>query len=204
MMNWIWFILILLSVVFGICNGKINDVSQAAFNGAANAVGLFITLLGCMCLWNGIMKIADAGGLTKALAKFLSPITKKLFPDVKPCSEGMKAICMNIAANFLGLGNAATPFGLKAMTEMSKNAIDKKTATDSMATFIVINTASIQLIPTTIAVIRLKYGSASPFDILPCVWISSVATLLCGIFFAKLMEGPKKLKNIKHSMKNKL
>jgi spore maturation protein A len=147
-----------------------------------------------MCLWNGIMKIADAGGLTKALAKILSPITKKLFPDVKPGSEGMKAICMNIAANFLGLGNAATPFGLKAMKEMSDNSLEKKTATDSMATFIVINTASIQLIPTTIAVIRLKYGSAAPFDILPCVWISSIITLLCGILFAKLMEGPKKIR----------
>lgn len=188
MMNWIWFILIAFSVVFGIFNGRINDVSQAAFKGAENAVSLFIVLLGCMCLWNGIMKIADAGGLTKVLAKLLSPITKKLFPDVKPQSEGMKAICMNIAANFLGLGNAATPFGLKAMSEMSKHAPDKKTATDSMAMFIVINTASLQLIPTTIAVIRLKYGSVNPFDILPCVWIASIVTLISGITMAKILE----------------
>lgn len=189
MMNWIWFALIAISVIFGIATGHINEVSQASLNGAGNAVSLFITLLGCMCMWNGVMKIADACGITKALANLLSPVTKRLFPDLKNDEAGMKAVCMNIAANFLGLGNAATPFGLKAMKEMAKHSVQKDVATDTMATFIVINTASIQLIPSTIAVIRLKYGSAAPFDILPCVWISSIVTLLSGIIFAKLFEG---------------
>ena len=188
MMNLIWFALIGISVVFGITTGRVNEVSQASLNGAGNAVMLFITLLGSMCLWNGLMKIADACGITRALAALLSPVTKKLFPDLKPDSAGMKAVSMNIAANFLGLGNAATPFGLSAMKEMVKHAPEKGTATDTMAMFIVINTASLQLIPTTIAVIRLKYSSKAPFDILPCVWLSSIVTLLCGILFARIFE----------------
>ena len=189
MMNWIWFALIGISVIFGMATGHINDVSQASLNGAGNAVTLFITLLGSICLWNGLMKIADACGITGLLAKLLSPATKRLFPDLKPNSAGMKAVSMNIAANFLGLGNAATPFGLCAMKEMVKHSSKKGVATDSMAMFIVINTASLQLIPTTIAVIRMKYGSVAPFDILPCVWLSSIVTLLCGIIFARLFEG---------------
>lgn len=187
-MNWIWFILIGISVIFGIATGHANEVSQASLNGAANAVTLFITLLGSMCLWNGLMKIADACGITNVLATLLSPATKRLFPDLEPKGAGMRAICMNIAANFLGLGNAATPFGLMAMKEMAKHSYEKGVATDSMATFIVINTASLQLIPTTIAVIRMKYHSAAPFDILPCIWLSSIVTLLCGIIFAYCFE----------------
>lgn len=188
MMNWIWFALIAISVIFGIATGHINAVSQASLMGASNAVTLFITLLGSICLWNGVMKIADASGVTKGLALLLSPVTKRLFPDLKPDSSGMKAVSMNIAANFLGLGNAATPFGLAAMKEMAKHAREKGVATDSMAMFIVVNTASLQLIPTTIAVIRLKYGSSAPFDILPCVWLASVVTLLCGILLARIFE----------------
>lgn len=188
MMNWIWFALIGISVVFGIGSGRINEVSQASLNGAGNAVTLFITLLGSMCLWNGLMKIADACGITRALAALLSPVTKRLFQDLKPDSAGMKAVSMNIAANFLGLGNAATPFGLCAMKEMVKHSHQKGVATDTMAMFIVINTASLQLIPTTIAVIRLKYFSKAPFDILPCVWLSSIVTLLCGILFSRIFE----------------
>jgi spore maturation protein A len=188
MMNWVWFVLIGISVVFGIATGHINEVSQASLNGAGNAVALFITLLGSMCLWNGLMKIADACGITKALAAILSPITKRLFPDLAPTSAGMKAVSMNIAANFLGLGNAATPFGLCAMKEMAKHSHEKGVATDSMAMFIVMNTASLQLIPTTIAVIRMKYGSVAPFDILPCVWLSSIVTLVSGILLARIFE----------------
>lgn len=188
MMNWIWFVLIGLSVICGIFTGRINQVSQAALGGACDAVTMFITLLGTICMWNGLMKIADSCGITKLLANFLSPVLKRLFPDLPPASAGAKAISMNIAANFLGLGNAATPFGLQAMKEMAKKAPYKDTATDSMAMFIVINTASLQLIPTTIAVLRMKCGSAAPFDILPCVWMASIVTLLFGILVAKIFE----------------
>lgn len=188
MMNWIWFALIGLSVLCGFATGHAGDVSQAALSGACDAVALFVTLLGSICMWNGLMEIADSCGITKLLAKFMSPVIKRLFPDLEPNGAGTKAICMNIAANFLGLGNAATPFGLMAMKEMAKKTIKKDTASDSMAMFIVINTACLQLIPTTIAVIRLKCGSASPFDILPCTWFSSIVTLICGIIFAKILE----------------
>jgi spore maturation protein A len=188
MMNWIWFILIALSVICGISTGHINEVSQAALGGASDAVTLFIILLGTICLWNGLMKIADSSGITQLLADFLSPVIKRLFKDLPPNGAGMKAISMNIAANFLGLGNAATPFGLVAMKEMADNAPEKGVATNSMAMFIVINTASLQLIPTTIAVLRMKCGSRAPFDILPCVWFASIVTLLCGILFARLFE----------------
>lgn len=188
MMNWAWFILIAVSVVFGIATGHINEVSQASIKGAGDAVTLFLVLLGSICLWNGLMKIADECGITRILSRLLFPITKHLFPDLEPSGEGMKAICMNIAANFLGLGNAATPFGLRAMSEMSKCSHEKGTATNSMAMFIVINTACLQFIPTTVAVIRIKCGAASPFDILPCVWLSSIITLFFGILLAKIFE----------------
>ncbi len=188
MMNWIWFALIALSVICGITTGHINEVSQAALGGACDSVTLFLTLLGSICLWNGLMKIAESCGITRLLAKLMSPAVKRLFPDLPPTGAGMKAICMNISANFLGLGNAATPFGLQAMKEMAKFAPEKGVATNSMAMFIVINTASLQLIPTTIAVIRLKCGSQAPFDILPCVWFASIVTLICGITFARLYE----------------
>lgn len=192
MMNWIWFALIVLSVIFGIFTGKIGDVSQAAISGANDAVVLFLTLLAVICLWNGLMKIAESAGLTHALAKLFSPATKRIFPDIPPESPCMHAICMNIVANFLGLGNAATPFGLAAMKEMAKSppkhSLRRGIASNSMAMFIVINTASIQLIPTTIAALRIRHQSAAPFEILPCIWLSSVVTLLFGVFCAKMLS----------------
>lgn len=189
MMNWIWFALIALSVIIGALNGRMNQVSQAAIGGASDAVSLFLILLATICLWNGLMNIAQKAGITKALAKLLSPVTKRLFPQVKPGSAGMQAISMNIVANFLGLGNAATPLGLAAMKEMSRGKqLEKRTATDSMAMFVVVNTASIQLIPTTIAALRIKHGAAAPFDILPCIWISSVVTVFVGIITAKTLS----------------
>lgn len=186
MMNWIWFGLIFISVVFGALTGRMNQVSQAAITGACDAVTLFIFLLGTICLWNGIMNIADKTGVTQKLQKLLLPVTKRLFPDIKPGSKGMKAISMNMVANFLGLGNAATPLGLQAIREMSKDS-PPGVASNSMVTFVVLNTASIQLIPTTIAAIRLKCGAAAPFDILPAMWLASTVTLLFGIFMSKML-----------------
>ncbi|MDR3645899.1 MAG: spore maturation protein A [Clostridia bacterium] len=192
MMSWVWFGLIALSVVFGICTGRINQVSQAAISGAWDAVSLFLVLLAAICLWNGLMRIADKTGITGLLQRLLLPVTKRLFPDLAPGGAAMKAISMNIAANLLGLGNAATPLGLQAMSEMKKKAGATNTATNSMATFVVINTASLQLIPTTIAAIRIKYGAAAPFDILPAMWFASAVTLCFGIAAAKSMEGRPK------------
>ena len=188
MMKWIWSAMITLSVIIGIADGRINEVSTAALTGAADAVALFLILLGTICMWSGLMKIAEAAGITAIIAKLLSPITKRLFPDLKPDSEGMQAITMNMTANFLGLGNAATPLGLRAMKIMAESSPKKDTATNSMAMFIVINTASLQLIPTTIAAIRINNGSKSPFDILPCIWLASIVTVVTGVVLAKIMS----------------
>ena len=187
MMSWIWFGLIAVSIICGIFTGKMNEVSKASIAGAGEAVALFLVLLATICLWSGLMKIADRAGITSVLQKALSPVTKRLFKDLKPGGSAMKAITMNIAANLLGLGNAATPLGLKAMKEMSAGAKDKKAATDSMVTFVVMNTASIQLIPTTIAAIRIRYGSLKPFDILPAMWFASAITLCFGIALSKML-----------------
>ena len=187
MMKWIWSAMLVLSIGIGAATGRIGAVSQAAITGAAGAVELFLLLLGTICMWNGLMKIAEYAGVTDAVCRLLSPLTRRLFPDLKPSSEGMQAITMNMTANLLGLGNAATPLGLRAMKYMAQEAPDKGVATDSMAMFVVINTASLQLVPTTIATIRIKYGSAAPFDTLPCIWISSIVTLSVGILLAKLL-----------------
>ena len=186
MMKWIWSAMLVLSVLIGMLTGRIGAVSQAAITGASDAVGLFLIMLAMICLWNGLMNIAEKAGITQAIAKLLSPLTRRLFPDLDPKGEGMQAITMNMTANFLGLGNAATPLGLRAMKKMAEQAPEKGVATDSMAMFVVINTACLQLVPTTITAIRIKYGSAQPFDILPCIWIASVVTLSAGVLFAKL------------------
>jgi spore maturation protein A len=183
--------MLVLSVLIGIATGRIGEVSQAAISGAVDSIGLFLILLGTICMWNGLMKIAERAGITQMIARLLSPLTRRLFPDLDPDGEGMQAVTMNMTANFLGLGNAATPLGLRAMKKMDECPHEKGVATDSMAMFIVINTASLQLVPTTIAAIRIKCGSARPFDILPCIWIASIVTLCSGILLARLMARRK-------------
>lgn len=140
-----------------------------------------------MCLWGGMMRIAEKGGLTELLSKALSPLMRLLFPKLKPDGPACRAILMNMAANFLGLGNAATPFGLKAMNELEKENPIPGTASNSMVVFVVLNTASIQLIPTTVATLRLQYGSAQPMRILPAVWAASFLTALAAVLMAKLL-----------------
>lgn len=192
MMKWVWSGMVLLSVVVGLATGRIGAVSQAAIKGAQDAVLLCITLLGVICLWNGLMKIAERAGVTRVLARLFLPLTRRLFPDLPAHGAGMQAVCMNMTANLLGLGNAATPLGLRAMREMAAAAPRKGTATNSMAMFVVINTAALQLIPTTTAAIRIRFGSANPFDILPCTWVSALASLAVGIGLAYVLAGKEK------------
>lgn len=190
MLSYIWGGMLIVSLVCSLCTGKMEELSSAALNGAGQAVELSLSLLGAMALWSGLMKIADKGGITAILAKLFSPILRLLFPDYKPKSPALKAICANMAANLLGLGNAATPFGIAAMKEMEKENKTPKTANRSMVMFVVLNTASIQLIPTTIAAMRASAGSNQPFDIIVAVWIVSVLSLLAGILTAKCFEIP--------------
>lgn len=188
MMNYIWPCLILISVLFGLLNGRAAEVSDAFFSGAADGVQLFITLLGMIILWSGIMKIAENIGLTKALSRLFSPVLRRLFPGVDADSPASRAISMNVAANMLGLGNAALPLGLSAMKEMQRQNKNKNVATNDMVMFVVMNTASVQLIPTTVAMLRAKYGSAAPMEILPAVWVTTVCAMAAGLIVAKLLS----------------
>ena len=189
MMNYVWAGIMVVSIICAMATGRLNEVTTAMFSGAGEAVTLVISLAGAMCLWSGLMRIADQAGLTQKLAKSFRPILKLLFPSLPPESEAAKAISMNVSANLLGMGNAATPFGICAMQELSKRSGSPEVATDDMITFVVMNTASIQLIPTTIAMIRTSYGSAAPFDLMPAIWITSVAALSVGIVMTRMLGG---------------
>jgi spore maturation protein A len=188
LLNYIWAGMILFSVICAAATGRMEPLSGAVLNGASDAVTLVFSMTGMMCAWTGLMKIAEEGGLTLLLSKALNPLMRRLFPDCKPGGSAVKAMCMNITANLLGLGNAATPLGIAAMKELKKSN-PTQTADNSMVTFVVLNTASIQLIPTFLGTMRAQYGSSSPFDILPAVWITSVCSVIVGLTAARLMEG---------------
>lgn len=188
MLNYIWGFMMIISVVCAVATGRIEKLSSSILEGASSSIDLVISLTGMMCLFTGLMKIADESGLTKIISRILSPLISKLFPDYDKDSKAFKAICMNITANLLGLGNAATPFGIKAMKEMSKSLKKPGYANNSMIMFVVLNTASIQIVPTMMSALRQKHGSASPFDVLPAIWMTSVFALFVGILTAKLLE----------------
>lgn len=185
-MNWIFAGLLFLSVVFALLTGRTQELTTAALNECSNAVGLCVKLLGITCLWSGIMKITDRSGLAEKISRLLSPLLRRLFPGISEGSAASKAISMNITANLLGLGNAATPLGLQAMEELQKENHSQDTASNHMITFLVLNTASLQLIPTTAAALRLSYGSRSPMEILPAVWLTSSAALVMGLLAVKV------------------
>ncbi len=185
-MKWLFSLLIIISFICSIITGKTDEVSKALISQCADAVELSFSLLGMICFWSGIMEIASKSQFTKFLSKLFKPITKILFKGISSSSEAIEAICMNISANFLGLGNAATPLGLNAMEKLKKISPYKHTATDNMITFVVLNTCSIQLIPTTIAVLRQNAGSKSPMEILPAVIITSIITATVALTFAKI------------------
>ena len=188
MMKYVMTVLIAAAFVFAAVSGRMDTLSSAFLEECGSAVQLAITLTGVIALWSGLMRVAQSSGLTEKLAALASPVLSKLFRGLRRGGKAMQYITLNITANILGLGNASTPFGLEAMREIEKEELspDPQTASDNMITLTVMNTASLQLIPTTAAALRLKYGSAAPMEILPCVWISSVCTLTaalicCGI-----------------------
>lgn len=186
MLNIIWPIFIIVSYIYAIVNGNIENVNNAVFEYTENAVTLTITLLGTMCLWNGLMEIASNTKLIKRLTKLLNHIVNFLFPESKNDKKIHEEISMNIVANMLGLGNAATPLGLKAMKSMQEKNPDKDKLTNDMATFIILNTASIQIIPTTVIAIRISLGSIEPTKIIFAVWFSTICAATVGIIVTKL------------------
>lgn len=173
-----------MSLIFGILCGRLPQLSQAALEQSANAVNLAISLAGSLCLWSGVMKVAERSGATDALSKWMSPVISRLFRAVAPTSKAAKLICMNMAANLIGLGNATTPLGIAAMRELEQISGKRKTATNSMVMFVVLNTASLQIIPTTTAMLRLNAGSRGPMEILPAVWAASLCSVISGVVMA--------------------
>jgi spore maturation protein A len=188
MLNYIWMGLLLIGFLAGILNGRLSEVTKAAMDSAQAAVTICIGLIGVMCLWTGLMKIAEKSGLIKAIGKAVQPVLGFLFPDIPKNHPALGAIVMNLAANFLGLGNAATPLGIKAMQQLQKLNKAGDTASDSMCMFLVLNTAAIQLIPATIIALRTAEGSAKPAEIIVCIWIASVCATITGIIAAKLLR----------------
>ncbi len=192
MLNIIWPIFIIASFVYAILTGNIQSVNNSIFESTASSVNLSITFLGTICLWTGIMKIAQKTTFVTKLTTFLKPLINFLFPEMKNNEKAKEEISMNMIANILGLGNAATPLGLKAMKTMQKENNKKDTISNSMAMFIVTNTASLQLIPTTVIAIRSSLGSNDPTKIIFPVWGATIAAAITGVMATKLFIKCKK------------
>lgn len=192
MINIIWASLIIIGFFVGTINGKIDLVTTAAIDSAKEAVELSFGLIGVMGLWLGIMKIGEDSGLIKAIARILQPGMKILFPDVPADHPAMGAMIMNISANILGLGNAATPFGLKAMEELQTLNRKKDTATNAMVTFLAINTSSVTLIPSSTIAILSSAGSSNPTEVIgPTIMATTVSTVV-AIVVARTLQNSSK------------
>ena len=178
MLNIVWPIFIIISFIYGIFSGNLKELNSSIFESINSVIELSLNLLGTMCFWCGIMKIATETTVAEKLTKILKPIIRIIFPEVRKNSKTEKEISMNMIANILGLGNAATPLGLKAMKSMQEENEDKEKLTNSMAMFIILNTASIQIIPTTVIAIRNSMGSDNPTKIIFPIWVASISAAL--------------------------
>jgi spore maturation protein A len=176
MVNWIWMGMIVFSVVFGAANGKMEQVAEAAFGGAQTGVTVCLGLISILVFWMGLMRIAEDAGLVRKLSILLAPIVRRLFPDVPPDHSAMGYILSNMSANLLGLGNAATPMGIKAMQELQKLNPTPSVATPAMCTLLALNTASITLVPTTMIAIRMNFGSLHPADIVAPTLLATIVS----------------------------
>jgi spore maturation protein A len=181
MISYVWTGLMVLACVTAVCLGRTDELSAAVTDGAANAVTLCITMIGILGLWSGVMELMERAGITQGIAKRLMPILSKLFPSAN--RKAKKNIASNITANLLGLSNAATPFGLQAAEEMYRTLGDS----DELLRFLVLNTTSIQLIPTSIAAVRAMLGAQNPFDIMAAVWGASILSVAAGLLAATVL-----------------
>jgi len=187
MMKWIFSGLIFISLFFGAGFGRMSEVSNAVISSGGDAIQLALTLAGAMCLWGGVMKVAHKAKLTEQISRLFAPVIRLLFKGLPPDSEAAQAMCLNISANVLGLGNAATPLGITAMNRLAELNGQSDTASDYMCMFVVLNTASLQIIPTTIALLRANAGSTAPMEIMPASWAASAASITAGIIAAKIL-----------------
>ncbi len=190
MMKWVMVVMLTAAVICGVVTGRMAEVSESFLSECTSAVELSISLVGIICLWSGVMRVAQKSGITEKLAKLFSPVLGRLFKGLKKGGKAMQYITLNLTANILGLGNASTPFGIAAMNEIEaeeKNT-DSESASHNMILLTVMNTASLQLIPTTVAALRLQAGSENPMIILPCVWIVSICALTAALLGVKLFR----------------
>lgn len=188
MINYIWFFIIIVGIGFGIITGRGEIVSKAIISSTGSTVELIIQLLGLMCLWCGVMRIAEKSGLTYKLSKALRPVLKILFKDSSENPSVMEPMVMNITSNMMGLSNAATPFGIKTMDAMEKANTNKGTATNDMARFLVLNAACIQFVPTSVISIRAACGSQSPgIIIIPAIITTGIAGIM-GMIYCSILE----------------
>ena len=185
-LTWIWTIFAVCATLFAIFTGRGAQITGAALEGARQGIQVSIAIAGPLCLWSGVGRLMEKLKLTDGLASVLSPILHRLFPQSKTDPELAGALSGNVCANLLGLGNAATPMGIRAVQRL-KDPARPNLATDQMCRLVVMNTASIQLLPTTVAAVRSSAGAAAPFDILPCVWVSSVLSVSAGLLAAWVM-----------------
>jgi len=185
-MAWVWSGMVVLSLIFGIISGNLDQVAAAALEGANSAVELSLSMAGILCLWSGVMEILNVCGLSALLARAFRPLLRRLMPRAAQDEETLAALSANVSANLLGLGNAATPLGIQAARRMARGC--GGTASNELCRLVVLNTASIQLLPTTIASVRSAAGSAAPFEILPAVWLASVLSVMAGLLTERLLS----------------
>jgi len=182
-MSFFWVFCLLFSVFGAVFSSSTAALSEAALEGAASGIRLAVSLAGPLCLWSGVSNVIRHTGIQQILTRLLSPLLARLFPVAWSDSVARDSLSGNVTANLLGLGNAATPYGIRAVKAMASTANEQ--ASDELCRFVVINTASIQLLPTTVAAVRAGLGAALPFDILPAVWITSICALTAGLLAAK-------------------
>lgn len=185
-MSWIWFGMIILSLIFSAVTGRGSDVTSALAEGAHSAVTLSLSMAGSLCLWTGVGRLMEKSGLTSVLSSLMGPLLRRIFPSTRKDEALAEELSSNICANLLGLGNAATPMGIRAVKRLS-DPHEPEVATHEMCRLVVLNTASIQLIPSTVAAIRAGLDCTAPFDILPAVWITSLTSAGAGLLAAWLM-----------------
>ena len=186
-MTVIWTGMVVLSILCGLATGRGPAVASAAVEGASAAVQLALSIAGMLCLWTGVMEVMRRSGLADGLSRLLAPVLRRLFPQAARDRDTMDSISANVSANLLGLGSAATPLGLEAARRLARRS--PGTASNDLCMLVVCNTASIQLIPTTVASVRAAEGCAAPFDILPAVWLASALSVGVGITACKIFAG---------------
>lgn len=192
MIKKIWYFFILISAIFGIFNGKITDMANTFSSSGQDAVKISLSLIGTICFWSGLMEIVKESRLTDKINIIFRPIINLLFKDIKNNKEASNAVILNLSANFLGLGNAATPLGIDAIHKMNKINNKKDTLSDDMIMFLVLNTTCLQLLPTSIFAYRMSFGSKNPTIVFLPILLSTLCTTICGILLVKLFNRGKK------------